>query len=302
MKNKTNFKGGNYDVCHAFAHRSSNGYKTGQNRNESIYFIDDDLYSYGHHYIMARQLSNGMYLTNADSYSNTTAKHMNNMYSAISHKDSFAVNHFFTLQDKAVDRNKAHAANLQDKESELKELAVKQKRARVADYSYSINAAIKYIETYIDTFNVPKSVSSKFIYLLSESADLIQAIGAKQQAKLDKDRAKDKATFKRHLKEWRNDLKQWPPTNPVSPNEAYLKVNADRQAIETSKGVYIDFEEAKRVYAFYNKTKAWRKNGESFRIDDRFFLDEIQANGTMIAGCHTIKGNEIVAIAKQMNW
>lgn len=43
--------------------------------NGSLYHIENELYSYGNHYLLAIKLNNGGYLVNTDRYSSSTSKH-----------------------------------------------------------------------------------------------------------------------------------------------------------------------------------------------------------------------------------
>jgi hypothetical protein len=100
----------------------------------------------------------------------------------------------------------------------------------------------------------------------------------------------------------------------IQSNYTYLKV-APRptigDVIETSRGVVLNYEQCQKAYRIVKqciKLKTSFSKGEFPLVEDgqlavgNWSLDRITANGDVIAGCHTIKYDEIKAIAKQENW
>lgn len=60
----------NEQIARAFA----NGDTTGYTNNQTLFIEGDTIYSYGHHFPIAKRY-NGIYLFNSKSYSVTTSKH-----------------------------------------------------------------------------------------------------------------------------------------------------------------------------------------------------------------------------------
>ena len=91
---------------------------------------------------------------------------------------------------------------------------------------------------------------------------------------------------------------------------ALLRVKGKR--LQTSQGVSVPLKAAIRVFQFvkllrqeaaaavvdYGDSVVWHRNGKRVPVGE-FQLDEIRANGTFKAGCHTITWPEIVSAAKQ---
>ena len=70
------------DVAHAFALQEQS---EGRNSGRSFYFEGDSLYSYGSHFCIARFTGMETVLFTERKYSNSTAKHINHAWRALSH-------------------------------------------------------------------------------------------------------------------------------------------------------------------------------------------------------------------------
>ena len=64
----------NYDVIHLFAQRTQDEARTQTN---NVFFKNNELYSYGYHYLLAEFINEETILINNTSYSNSTSKHIN---------------------------------------------------------------------------------------------------------------------------------------------------------------------------------------------------------------------------------
>lgn len=71
----------NSEICHIFARQSQT---EGRTSNSSIFFRNNVIYSYGHHFPMCAIVGNLAVITHR-SYSNTTAKHLIKVRQAVSH-------------------------------------------------------------------------------------------------------------------------------------------------------------------------------------------------------------------------
>ena len=85
---------------------------------------------------------------------------------------------------------------------------------------------------------------------------------------------------------------------------AYLRVSADGQAVQTSRGASVPATEAIRAISFiravkYLRMSDWARNGEQCPVG-QFQIDRIAANGDIHAGCHFIKWDEVEATAKAL--
>jgi hypothetical protein len=79
-----------------------------------------------------------------------------------------------------------------------------------------------------------------------------------------------------------------------------LRVSKDRQSVETSRGVSFPISHAKRglalVRAVRERGETWHTNGKTCRLG-HYQIDRIEPNGTVKAGCHTVRYSEIERIA-----
>ncbi len=76
---------------------------------------------------------------------------------------------------------------------------------------------------------------------------------------------------------------------------------AGHRVIETSKGVYIPYDEARLALSWLLKHRnGWRRNGETFKIAG-YNVDSVSESG-VVAGCHHVRWGEIERIAKAEGW
>ena len=71
----------NYDAIHAFAQQ--NQYE-GRNQTRSVFFYDNKIYSYGHHYLLGEFIDKDTIVINDKGYSNSTSKHISILIGATS--------------------------------------------------------------------------------------------------------------------------------------------------------------------------------------------------------------------------
>lgn len=74
------------------------------------------------------------------------------------------------------------------------------------------------------------------------------------------------------------------------------------KVMETSRGVTVPIEEAERAFRFAiaRREKGWRRNGEEFKVGS-YQLDSVSEAG-IVAGCHTLKWDEVERFAKEQGW
>lgn len=83
-----------------------------------------------------------------------------------------------------------------------------------------------------------------------------------------------------------------------------IRLRHDGMTLQTSKGAEFPAEHARKAWplikALYEHGKAWKRNGQTIRLG-LFQIDEIKADGNVIAGCHIIGRDEIEHTAKILN-
>src|SRR5690349_5873313 len=103
----------------------------GRNARENVWFRGDTIYSYGSHFPMARRVKGrsgaSAFLMTTRTYSNTTAKHLREVSSALRNHTVF---HVRDVTDKT------HAVHLAEYEERIAELALTASRARANAQMY----------------------------------------------------------------------------------------------------------------------------------------------------------------------
>ena len=102
-------KGNNSDVAHFWANQNQESLS---NANGSFYYQDDIIFSYGSHFPIARHIDGNTVLFTTDSYSNTTAKHINHTLRAVSHKKVFSVTDVLACNKKQHENNLSITTNV----------------------------------------------------------------------------------------------------------------------------------------------------------------------------------------------
>ena len=85
------------NVTHLFANQLQDEARTQTN---NLFFYNDKIYSYGHHFCIAKHY-NGILLFTERMYSNTTAKHINHVSSATNRKEKV----FYAYPDGTHEQN-----------------------------------------------------------------------------------------------------------------------------------------------------------------------------------------------------
>ncbi len=282
----------------------------------SMFYERETLYSYGHHFILAKYIADNVILYNSGSYSSTTAKHQSYTRGAIDyHSNTVFTVPFCDIGHNKTDDRKYHGFNLVHFADEIKKNLQSATRARTyRDYYLAmaqdlINDAKAYIE-YFKCKGLLKAEAKRLIFELS--ADDLARVGTdiSEKAKTAKVRriAKNKRDTKKILKEWRAGNSNSLPWH-LHIDGDLLRVGADG-LIQTSKGISIDMNEGKRMYgvikAVRNQGEGWNANGQQIMVKDHnkveYQMDWIKSNGDMKAGCHEIKWTELERFAKSQDW
>ena len=74
------------EVIHVFAQQTQS---QGTNPSRSIYFYDNEIYSYGSHYLLGEYINYDTIIINDFGYSVTTSKHISELTQATNHKNQF---------------------------------------------------------------------------------------------------------------------------------------------------------------------------------------------------------------------
>jgi hypothetical protein len=285
------------EVAHLWTHKAQSD---ARNSKGSLYFRGETIFSYGEHFPIARHVENkggkSAVLFTTQHYSVTTSSHCSTVWNACHHLTLFRV------PDMMADSKTAHAANLADYAARIGESLLKSARARSTwaksanhrDASELRREAIAYAEFYKLAYaRVLPSVPA----LDSEELAQLKAREAKAQA------AKAQKTLRENaeaIARWRNGESVRLPYGLPD----MLRVSKDGTEIETSRGASFPISHAKRglalVRAVRERGEAWHTNSHTCRLG-HYQINSIATDGTVKAGCHTVRYSEIVRVASAID-
>ena len=291
----------NHEIPHLWVHQSQN---QARNSSSSLYFVGQTIYSYGSHFPIARHITNdrgerAILFTTAH-YSVTTSGHCSAVARAI--PTDVPVFHVAHVQNGSADRPN-HKDNVENYLHRLSELLGKAKRARLYRDHYEREAlALRdQLRCYVAFFDV-QSVT------IPESAalDALQSWIA-AHAEEDRQRREQRARLaeEERRKEQAERIERFRAGDPhvsyvpgVSP---MLRVAGDE--VQTSLGARFPVSHAVRALLLVRKIR--ESGGEYVRYGHtvhlgHYAIDRIESDGTVHAGCHIVKWDEIERIAPQL--
>jgi hypothetical protein len=297
----------NSQIAHNFAHNS----QTGLNGSNLFYEHNTDgsrtIYSYGYHFGIAHipsAQSNTVYFT-LNNYSNTTAKHINHVWRAVSHLNivycPLDITEYFKF---GKPTKKAIQRSLEWFERQISETASKHINARKYSYLDSIYSLIKRLETFAEAFKCKHLLTGKARKAIYDGYNIEQIealyfspyqIEAHKQRKRNEQERQKKKEAKR-IKAFKAF-----ECNYLNTNSTYLRLNGE--TIETSKGIKLN--DMKQAQTLFNIAERCKRSNKPFTEHIRvmqYTLNKVTENGTIKIGCHTIPYTETETIAKKLNW
>ena len=267
------------NVAHLFANQLQSEARTQTN---NFYLFNDKIYSYGSHFVIAKHY-NGILLFTESKYSNTTAKHINHVWNASSHKERV----FCAYPNGSHDQNFNYW--IREAEKNIDKLI---RAKKVIIYLYQLDLIRDKAEKYAKVFGISIPMELEKVLNVgdkdqaseyeSKKAEYLEAEKKRKEKELKKDHAKE-------LKKWRNF-----ETTSLYLRDGfdYLRYNVDKKRFETSQRVEIPLEIAKRIYQNLADNIPFEKVLE-------YSVSEI--NKTFIqVGCHKITLKEINTIMKNI--
>jgi len=300
----------NSELAHIWAAQNQN-----EGRAGSFYFNGKTIYSYGSHFPIATMIGNDVLFTKR-TYSNTTAKHIGLTRRAISHK---TIIYCYDVPVNLKYASTEHENNLNRWKSVItclfNQLGNKKIR-NTADRINGINSLISELTTYCQYFKLTvKDKELKSLLTLAKQPDFLeQARSAKDKANTANEKKMKQAVkaYEIYLQLWRayNDegLKDMPAKtkelcNFYQNNAASLtrlRYNTGENRLETSKGVQIPAEIAKRAYIQLNG--CMEGTCKDISVPVLHYTITETTKDTIKAGCHTIPKTDITYIANLLKW
>lgn len=300
------------EVAHIWANQTQ---QNGKNSGGNFYFNGATIYSYGSHFPIATIDGNNVLFTKC-TYSNTTAKHISKVWQAISHKTvikcySVPTNFFFATGE--------HESNLNKWKRDIKALFGELGNKKIRDTQSrvnSINSLISELNTYCQFFKLPiKDSELKSLLKIAKQPDFLdKAREAKDKANAANERKMKQAVkaYEVYLNLWRKFDSEGIKDMPVKQKELVnlysnqqnaftrLRYNTDENRVETSKGIQIPVEIAKRAYIQLNG--CMEGICKDISVPVLHYIITETTKDTIVAGCHTIPKADINYIANLLNW
>lgn len=312
------------EVAHIWATQKQDA---GRNAHDNFYFKGATIYSYGSHFPIATISGNDVLFT-LRSYSNTTAKHIHKAIGAVSHKNiiycydvptSFSGKAGQEINKKSSFYSVEHENNLNRWKREIKSLfdELGNKKIRnTQDRINSINTHIERLNTYCKYFKLKvKDSELKSLLTIAAHPDFLdQARQAKDKQNAANEKTMHQAVkaFDKYITLWRQykdeEIKELPAKTKELCNfynnnqQAFtrLRYNSGENRVETSKGVQIPAEIAKR--AFIQLNGCMEGTCDKISIPVLSYTITETTKDYIKAGCHTIPKSDIWYIANLLNW
>lgn len=300
------------EVAHFWAHQSQN---EGRNAQGNFYFNDKTIYSYGSHFPIATIEGHNVLFT-MRKYSNTTSGHIWLAKQAVSHKNIIWC---YDVPTNIKYASSEHENNLNRWEREIKATFDELGNKRLRDIQGRINTIqghITNLQAYCKYFKLTvKDKELKNLLKLAQSDDFVlQARQAKDKANEIEGKKVVSAVkaYNKYLNLWRNDDSEGIKAIPEKQKDlinwhrnnqnvyTHLRYNKAHNRVETSKGVGIPAEIAKRAFIQLNGCMEGTCKDISVPVM-RHTITETTAD-YIKAGCHTIPKTDIIYIANLLNW
>lgn len=266
----------NYDCVHTFAQRTQN---EGRTPNRNLFFEDDKIYSYGYHYELGRFLDDKTILINDEGYSVSTGKHINLLIGATSHYKQY----YTTKTD--IDYIHSHVFNY-----------IKPKLAKARKPQMYLNEIYSYwssLNTYLTDRKLKTKANKNAKYIeLKKFVDSLKDENSIQDLKewAKEEARKKKEQEKKQLKESLSKFREYEKNYFRIGGKDYLRLSKCAQYVETSQGVKIDVDEAKRYLNLL-------KSGAMMRGEKIGNYTTISFDKLLRIGCHNIDKEQIKYIS-----
>lgn len=362
-----------YEVAHLWAHQLQ---EEARYSGGNFYFYGNTIYSYGSHFPCGKIVQNKhgqkIYMLNSKSYSNTTAKHQNEVAASVPRYGYTFYSPSCISPDSDGKYNSGYheaVTYILHKLSVIIALMKREKNARTVDYTIDIYSCCLDVNRWIQLWDLDKRqkwsdgrlatkpdifsffASKSFDYSAYSNSnwdivelvecwrlfndnqmftgrqqdsnnlmhDIIRSLvaswfGEACRQKLEKRTKKWRTTkVKKELKEELKKLEEWHKGERRSIyltslfKERYFGDTALRITngqIETSKGIFLDMEEGKRLWkavSLMEKSGTFRRNIVNDASGYKWKFDRYK-NHVLYAGCHSIPFSECQRIANQMGW
>lgn len=298
------------ELPHVWASQKQNEGKAG-----SFYFHGKTIYSYGSHFPIATIDGDNVLFT-MRTYSNTTAKHISGARHAASH---FNFIWCYDVPTNLKYASSEHENNLNRWKREIKSLFDELGNTKIRNTQDRVNGIQNHIEklnTYCQYFKLKvKDSELKALLKIAGQPGFIQQAReakAKLTAANDKKLKQAAKAFEQYINLWREykdeEIKELPAKTKELCNFynnqqiafTRLRYNTGENRLETSKGVQIPAEIAKRAFIQLNGCMEGICKDISVPVMNYTITETTK--DYIKAGCHTIPKTDIAYIANLLKW
>ena len=291
----------NHEVPHLWAHQSQD---EARNSTGSLYFDGPTIYSYGSHFPIARHVTNvrgerAVLFTTAH-YSVTTSGHCLAVARAI-HPNIpvFRVPHLRSSWGELPD----HTDNVESYVRRISELLSKAKRARVnRDWLEREALALReQLRGYLLFFDLIAVALPESDELDTLETWIREHEGEERQRREEAARIAEEVRRRDQAEQIERFLAGDPRANYIAGVSPMLRVVGDE--VETSLGARFPREHAIRGLAFVRGVRTsgreYVRNGHAIHLGN-YVVDRIEPDGTVHAGCHVVRWEELARIAPEL--
>ncbi len=291
----------NHEIPHLWAHQSQDD---ARNSTGSLYFEGPTIYSYGSHFPIARHLTNergerAVLFTTAH-YSVTTSGHCSAVARAVPRNiPVFRVPHLRSSWGDLPN----HAGNVESYVRRIWELLGKARRARVnRDWHQREALGLReQLHRYVAFFDLSNVATPQ-----SDELDTLQAWITAHEAEEQQHREQaallvEEERRREHAEQIRRFRAGDLPASYIPGLSPMLRVMGEE--VQTSLGARFPVSHARRALAFIFKVREsgqeYVRNGHTIHLG-HYVIDRIESDGTVHAGCHVVKWEEIERIIPQL--
>ena len=269
----------NSQLAHQFATVGNDPQTYG--KSASMFFNNGAVYSYGHHFCIAKFLDFRTVLFTTRGYSNTTAKHINLTRQALSHKN-------LIFCPNPIDQADSFARWTNEAKNLINKLS---KATKPAKYLGELSYLSEQVATYCETLQIsgPAELLDLFkITTKEESRELIRKAEQERKAKEEKEQAERKAKAKEELQKFLNG-----ELSRLYNRPKFDLLRNDGENIRTSQGLDIPTQAAVKLWEAIKSNQL--TEGSKFL---QYSVDKVDK--FISIGCHTFNRAYLVKFGQQL--
>jgi hypothetical protein len=273
------------EVAHIWAQQSQD-----EGNSNHMFFEGKSIFSYGHHFEIARFYNNNTVLFTVRDYSSSTSQHKSIVRQAINHKDILYVREFPNSAN--VYSTEAHKINLEYYLGKITEAIEKASRARLNTEYLLSNAGdwSKTMSVYVGVMKC-KKIAAPYI---KKAENLVKKTDLKELRKKLAERTrianeKIRLANAEKIENWREGKIGYYQLGNSSRSAigCMLRICKDKTEVQTSWGASVPIKEAKVL----RNMMLHDKPIHGFTIGNYTVTSYV--DGILKIGCHTIKQDEI---------